>query len=108
MPKLNTNVPAYRKKADLQAEWRTFRKGLNLLLRPTEITREEYSQGDNIMLIGSGVPTGRWGSTTYFTANATGTARGFMTYVNTATTTNEILAATDQGYISKKMVPVQQ
>lgn len=102
MARLNTNVPAYRKKADLQAEWRTFRKGLNLLLRPTEITREEYSQGDNIMLIGSGVPTGRWGSTTYFTANATGTARGFLTYVNTASVTNEILAATDQGYLSKK------
>ena len=102
MPQLNTNVPAYRKKADLQAEWQTFRKGLNLLLRPTELGRDEYAQGDNIMLIGSGVPTGRWGSTEYFTANATGTIRGFMTHINTAAETNELLTVTDQGYLVKK------
>ena len=102
MPQLNTSVPAYRKKADLRAEWKSFRKGLNLLLRPTELSREEYATGDNIMLIGSGVPTGRWGSSTYFTANATGSARGFLTYVNTGSLTNEILSLTDQGYIAKK------
>ena len=102
MPQFNSNVPAYRKKPDLQAEWKTFRKGLNLLLRPTELTKEEYAQGDNIMLIGSGVPTGRWGSTTYFTANVTGSARGFATFINTASTTNEILTLTDEGYLSKK------
>lgn len=102
MPQLNTSVPAYRKKADLRAEWKSFRKGLNLLLRPTELSREEYATGDNIMLIGSGVPTGRWGSSTYFTANATGSARGFLTYVNTGSLTNEILSLTDEGYIAKK------
>ena len=53
MPQLNTRVPPYKKRKDLEAEWDTFRKGLNLLLRPTELGRDEYTQGDNIMLIGS-------------------------------------------------------
>src|SRR5690606_10459980 len=64
--------------------------------------RDEYAQGDNIMLIGSGVPTGRWGTSTYFEANATGTNRGFGTFNNTASLTNEIIALTDEGYLSKK------
>lgn len=94
--------PQYRPRKSLSAEWNTFRKGLNLLLRPTELGRDEYSQGDNIMLIGSGVPTGRWGTSKYFTANATGTIRGFATFANNYTGTNEIIALTDEGYLAKK------
>jgi hypothetical protein len=85
---------------NVKAEWNTFRKGLNLLLRPTEINNDEYVQGDNIMLIGSGVPTGRWGTEKYFTANSHGTIRGFATYVKNAT--NEIIALSDAGYLAKK------
>lgn len=99
---LSISPPPYKKSKDIIAEWKTFRKGLNLLLRPTELTREEYSVGDNMMLIGSGVPTGRWGSSTYFTVNATGTARGFATFNNTASLTNELIGLTDQGYLAKK------
>lgn len=102
MPVINTNVPAYKKQRELSAEWETFRKGLNLLLRPTELARDEYAQGDNIMLIGSGVPTGRWGTSTYFTVNSTGSIRGFATYNNTASLTNELLALSDEGFIVKK------
>jgi len=102
VPNFGKNPPAYKKKKDAVAEWDTFRKGLNLLLRPTELTRNEYAQGDNIMLIGSGVPTGRWGTSSYFSVNATGTIRGFATFNNNASGTNELIGLSDQGYLAKK------
>lgn len=102
MTNFATQPPAYRPRKSLEAEWSNFRKGLNLLLRPTELKRDEYATGDNIMLIGSGVPTGRWGTSTYFTANATGAIRGFGTFANNYSATNEIIALSDQGYLAKK------
>ena len=102
MPIIPTKPVPYRKQKDAEASWNTFRKGLNLLLRPTELSREEYEQGDNILLKGSGVPTGRWGTGTYFTAGATGSIRGFGTYKDTASLTNEIFALSDEGFIQKK------
>jgi hypothetical protein len=66
------------------------------------LQRDEYAQGDNIMLIGSGVPTGRWGTSSYFTVNATGSIRGFATYNNIASLTNELLALSDEGFIVKR------
>ena len=92
----------WKKKPDLNAEWTTFKKGLNLLLKPTELGRDELAQADNIMLIGGGVPTGRWGTATYFTVNATGSINGLATYNNTASLTNELIALSDQGYLAKK------
>jgi len=102
MVQINTKIPPFKRQRELSAEWDNFRKGLNLLLRPTELGRDEYAQGDNIMLIGSGVPTGRWGTSNYFTVNSTGSIRGFATYNNIASNTNEILALSDQGFIVKK------
>lgn len=96
------NPPPFKKRPSLQAEWSTFRKGLNLLLRPTELGRDELVQADNIMLVGSGVPTGRWGTSTYFTVNSTGAIRGFAQYNNTASLTNELIALSDEGYLAKK------
>lgn len=93
---------SYKPRKDAVAEWNNFRKGLNLLLRATELNRDEYAQGDNIMLVGSGIPTGRWGTSTYFTVNATGSIRGFATYNNLTSLTNELLSLSDQGYIVKK------
>lgn len=102
MAQFNEKVPPYKPRKSLNAEWKTWRKGLNLLLRPTELGRDEYATGDNIMLIGSGVPTGRWGTSKYFTVNATGIARGFGTFANNYTGTNELFGLTDEGYIAKK------
>lgn len=99
---IETRPVNYRPRKDLSSEWETFRKGLNLLLRPTELSRDEYAQGDNIMLVGSGVPTGRWGTSTYFTVNATGSIRGFGTYNNLTSLTNELISLSDQGYLAKK------
>lgn len=100
MPSFSDRPPQYKATKRSQAEWKSIRKGLNLLLRPTELSREEMAKSDNILLVGSGVPTGRWGTTNYFTAGATGSIRGLGTYVQDAT--NEIFALTDQGYIQKK------
>lgn len=102
MPQFDSRPPKYKKGRDIVAEWKTFRKGLNLLLRPTELDRDELATADNVMLTGSGVVTGRWGTGTYFTANATGSIRGFGTYVNTKDGTNDLFALTDEGYLSKK------
>lgn len=100
MPYFNTRAPGFRKKKELRVEWKNFKDGLNLLLRPTELKRSEMAQADNIVLVGSGVPRGRWGSLTYFEAGATGSVRGFGTYKSGST--NEFLALSDDGYLVKK------
>lgn len=102
MPIINTREAPYKKRPDAEAEWKTCRKGLNLLLRPTELGRDELAKADNIMLVGSGVPTGRWGSEIFFNANVTGSIRGFGKYKNNTGTTDEFFALTDQGFLAKK------
>jgi len=102
MPSIPTRTPPYKKRPDAEAEWNTCRKGLNLLLRPTELGRDELAKSDNIVLVGSGVPTGRWGTSLFFTANVTGTNRGFGKYKNNDATTDEIFTLTDEGYLAKK------
>lgn len=102
MANFNLNIPNYKPKKPVTEEWDDFAKGLNLLLRPTELANNELAVADNIMLTGKGVPTGRWGTLTYFTAAATGSVRGFGTYKNNTATQNDILALSDQGYLVKK------
>lgn len=102
MPQILKSAPAFRKRADVTAEWKTFRKGLNLLLRPTELDREELAQADNVMLTGSGIVTGRWGTTNYFGVNTTGSIRGFGTFKNTSSGLNEIIGLSDEGFLAKK------
>ena len=102
MAKFDLRAPKYKQGKSVDEEWKSFRKGLNMLLRATELSNEELDQADNIMLTGKGVPTGRWGTLKYFTANATGSIRGFATYKSDDGTTNEIMALSDQGYLAKK------
>lgn len=102
MPIFQTNTPAFKPKKPVTEDWTDFAKGLNLLLRPTELSNEEMAVADNIMLTGKGVPTGRWGILTYFTANATGTIGGFGTYKSNDGTQNDFLALSDEGYLVKK------
>ena len=102
MPIFNTRKVAYKPKPSINSEWESFRKGLNMLLRPTELDNEEMEEADNIILVGKGTPTGRWGTTKYFTAGATGVCRGVGTYKNIDGTTNELLALVDEGYLEKK------
>lgn len=102
MAKFNVQASPYKPSRPVDEEWKSFKKGLNLLLRATELDNEELSKAENLLLVGKGVPTGRWGTVRYFTANTTGSIRGFATYKNNSGTINEILALTDQGYLVKK------
>src|SRR3990167_9276461 len=94
----NTKQPNYKPKPSINSEWNSFRKGLNLLLRVTELDNEEMAQADNVILIGKGTPTGRWGTVKYFLAGATGTIRGMGTYKSNDGTTNDLIALVDEGY----------
>lgn len=103
MPSFNIKPPAYSPSKKVIVSWDNFRKGLNLLLRPTELRNDEMSLADNIMLTGSGVPTGRWGTSVSFTPNytgATGSIRGLGTFIYN--TTNDIFALNNDGYVYKK------
>jgi len=85
----------------LEVSWDGFRGGLNLFLRQTELKGNELAQADNLMLIGLGVPTKRWGSQDYFLAGATGYGRGLVEAKSIADT-REILTLTDWGYLTKQ------
>lgn len=100
MPSFSDRLPSYKPTKRVPVEWITLKKGLNLRVRPTEATREEMVKADNIMLIGSGAPTGRWGTSVYFNAGATGSIRGIGTYKQDGV--NEIFALTDEGFLEKK------
>jgi hypothetical protein len=102
MAKFRTNITKYKPSRQVDEEWNSFKKGWNQIVRETELDNEEMAVSDNIMLVGKGVPTGRWGSVKYFTANATGSIRGFATYKTDDEVTNEILAVSDQGILAKK------
>lgn len=103
MPSFSTRIPAFKKRKKKPVRWNDFKRGLNLLSRTTELRNDELSQADNILLTGSGVPIGRWGTSVYFTAGATGSVRGIGTYKGTGSdTTNEIFVLTDQGFLQKK------
>lgn len=82
--------------------WDTFRKGLNTLLRENEVDPQELTQADNILLKGKGIPTKRWGTALYYqSGNATGSVRGLQGFYK-SDGTNELLAVTDDGYLTKK------
>ena len=92
----------YKASKPITFAWDTFRKGLNLLLRENEIDKEELAQADNILLIGKGIPTKRWGTSLYHQAgNATGSTRGLKGFYK-SDGTNELLALTDDGFLTKK------
>lgn len=101
MPLPTANIQGYKPGKDIVADWQGFRRGLNTLLRETELKKDELAQADNIMLVGSGVPTRRWGSANYFLAGATGAVRGLKGYYK-SDGTNELIALTDSGILTKK------
>jgi hypothetical protein len=103
MPVLNTRIPQFKTRKGVDIDWNEFRGGWNPLLRPTELKDNELAQADNIMLAGSGVPKGRWGTSKYFVANSTGTVKGLGTFMTTKDgSTNRLIALTDEGYLCYK------
>lgn len=102
MPVFSRTLQNYRPAKDVAFSWDTFRKGLNTLLRENEINNDELAQADNLLLKGKGIPTKRWGTLLYHQAgNATGIVRGIKGFYK-SNGTNELLALTDDGYLTKK------
>ncbi len=86
----------------IELNWNTFAKGLNILLNDNEILPDELAQASDMVLIGRGIPTKRWGTSLYYaTGNATGSVRGLKGYYK-ADGTNELLAITDDGFLTKR------
>lgn len=102
------SIPTNQKQAkfvpskDTDIRWSTFNGGLNTLFKPTELKPNELSQADNIMYVGFGTPTGRWGSNLYNQAGEAGRIRLLDAYYNSTTSTNSLVALTDSGYFTKK------
>jgi len=99
---LNSNPPPFKPSKDQNVRWNTFNGGLNTLFKPTELQPNELSQADNIMYIGKGTPTGRWGSNLYAQLGEAGRVRLLDAYYNSNTSTNLLLAVTDSGYFVQK------
>lgn len=98
---LSRNI-SYTPPKILEFNWDTFAKGLNTILRDNEIRKDELAQAQNLLLIGRGVPTKRWGTALFYQAgNATGSVRGLKGYYK-SDGTNKLLAVTDDGYLTEK------
>src|SRR5689334_6905472 len=95
------NPGKYQTSKPTQFNWDTFIGGLNTLLRANEISPQDLAQADNLVLIGKGVPTKRWGIANYYAAGATGTVRG-MTGFYKSDGTNELVSLTDEGILAKR------
>lgn len=93
---------SYRPPRIAEFNWDTFAKGLNTILRDNEIRKDELAQAENLILIGRGVPTKRWGTQLYHqSGNATGSVRGLRGFYK-SDGTNELLAVTDDGYLTRR------
>lgn len=101
MPRFRTSPPDFNKSREVRFNWEDFAGGLNTLFRDTEIERNEVAQFQNLMLVGKGVPTKRWGTGLYFNSSATGAVRGMGGFYQ-KDGTNELLAITDEGYLRKR------
>lgn len=94
-------MPPFKAPKDITISWNTWRKGLNTLLRENEVDGAEMVTATNLLLVGSGVPTKRWGSQDFFEAGATGTGRMLMTTKDNLDNI-QVLAITDWGMLTKK------
>lgn len=103
MPVLDGKVAKYSPPKPHTFNWDNWKGGLDTLLKPNEIQPNEMAQADNIMLIGLGVPTKRWGSTNYFLGSATSSNQ--ITLVDgfyQKDGTNQLLAMNTAGQFIKK------
>lgn len=107
MPVFNRQPKPFRAPQDINISWDNFSGGWNSIFKPTELKPNELAQSDNLMLVGEGVPTGRWGSETFFLAGQSGRVRLLDAYYvpggsASQASTNTLLAITDDGYLHRK------
>jgi hypothetical protein len=100
MPITSSNKRAFKPSKTLVSTWDSFRKGLNTLLRDSELSPEQAKQMQNLILEGKGVVTQRPGTQNLHQASTNGKVRGiFGSKVNGV---NELLAVSDDGWLTKK------
>jgi hypothetical protein len=101
MPSLSTRIPSFSPQRIFEANYTGFSGGINTFYKPTEIKKDELVKADNCMLIGKGVVTSRWGSETFFNAGS-GDVKYMDVYNNIDTSSRDLLALTDAGYLVKQ------
>lgn len=82
------------------ATYDSFRKGLNTLLRDSELTSEQVKDMTNLVLTGKGIVTQRPGTQNYHQASANGKIRGL--FGSNISSAYDLLAISDDGYLTKK------
>jgi hypothetical protein len=92
----------YKPEKDVEKVWDSFRRGLNALLRDTELQDEELKTTQNVIIEGKGILKPRPGTADYFQASSSSVAVRALTGIEFADGTNELLAITDEGYLVKK------
>lgn len=107
MPIRPRNVQPFKPAKDIQVKWETFEGGWNDIFKPTELKANELAQADNLMLIGKGVPTGRWGSSIFNLAGEAGRIRLLDAFyvgggAASLASTNHLLSITDSGFLTRK------
>lgn len=101
MPFFRTREPNYQRSREVGFNWDNFAGGLNTLFEETEIADNELAQAENIMLIGKGIPTKRWGTSLYFNGSTSGAVRAMSGFYQ-VDGTNQLLAITDDGYLGRQ------
>ena len=102
MPVKQQSSPEFKPSREIEVLWDGFEGGWNSIFRPTELQDNELAQADNLMLVGKGVPTGRWGSEIFYKAGESGRIRLLNAYYNSTASQNSLLAITDDGILTKK------
>ncbi len=101
MPLTILKPAPFKPPKDVIVTWNTWRKGLNTLLRENEVDASEMTQSSNIVLIGSGIPTKRWGSQDYYLSGATGSGR-YLGAIKDNLENRQVISMTDWGIMVKK------
>lgn len=102
MPQLPNKPRSFKPPKTIEVDWKGWNKGWNNFFRALEIEDNELSQADNLMLVGKGTPTKRWGSKVEYQPGDTGRVRFFEQYRNVQNSVTELLAITDDGYLTKQ------
>lgn len=103
MPLTRNNAPKFVPPREAVASWDSWKKGLNLLLRETEVDKQEIVNATNLILKGAGIPTRRWGSDTYFTTAPTSSYQTrFVMRIKDTNQNQQVLALSTWGVLVKK------
>ncbi len=91
-----------KKAKEVEKTWDGFRGGLNTLLRADEIKENEYAEGQNLVLEGSGALRVRDGYGLYYLSAPTGIVRSVKGVKFNGTGNSYVLSLTDWGYLTKR------